>query len=303
MSAVTILTHWARRLFVPRAPADDMVSDDVWRLGGLLEVSPTALLGFGAPRRPEGRYHYRPFRRAKRDGSQRRIYAPSPDLKALQRSLLRGYLDQLPVHPAATGFRRGMSVADNARQHLGQAVVVTADITDFFDNTRARRVENFFQAQSWDGTAASILTGLCIFRGALPQGAPTSPALSNLVNVPLDETLATFIRRSGGTYTRYGDDITFSWAVGDVPSGVEAKVRSELMAYDYWLNPAKGWRVWRARRGDTPCITGIMLGRDGRLHPNSRIKREMARLRRQRKDPVAAAQLCGYEGFVQSLRE
>jgi RNA-directed DNA polymerase len=87
-----------------------------------------------------------------------------------------------------------------------------------------------------------VLTGLCTFRSAVPQGAPTSPALSNLVNVPLDETLSALARRSGGLYTRYGDDLTFSWTVNDAPSDLEANVRAELLILGYRLNPVKGPR-------------------------------------------------------------
>jgi len=306
MSAVATLTRLARCLFVAPAPARGQVSPDLLRLSRLLRLPPSILLGFRPPGRPEARYHYCPFSRAKRDGGRRRIYAPSPDLKALQRTLLRRYLDRLPVHPAVTGFRPGFSVADHARAHLGQAVVVTADVEDFFDRTPAHRVRAFFRAQGWDAVAAAVLTGLCTFRGALPQGAPTSPALSNLVNVPLDEALSALARRSGGLYTRYGDDLAFSWPTGAVPSDLEANVRAELLALGYCLNPVKGWRVWRVDEGDVPCVTGVHLGHDGCLHPDPTLEREMARLRRRtrfRDDRAAAACLRGYEGFVGMLAE
>ena len=306
MTAAAMLTRLARRLFAAPAPATEAVSPGLYRLSRLLRLPPSTLLGFQSPGRPEARYHYRPFRQAKRNGGRRRIYAPSPDLKEIQRALLHRYLDQLLVHPAATGFRRGFSVADNARVHLGQAIVVTADIEDFFDSTPVHRVWAFFRAQRWDITATAILTGICTFRGALPQGAPTSPALSNLVNVPLDEALSALAWRSGGLYTRYGDDLTFSWPIDDMPSDLEANVRAELLALGYRLSPLKGWCVWRVREGDVPRVTGVLLGRDGCLHPEPEIERQVTRLRRQARrkdDPAAVARLRGYEGFVRMLAE
>jgi hypothetical protein len=205
------------------------------------------------------------------------------------------------------GFRRGVSVAHNARLHLGQAVVITADLEDFFGSTSAQRVRAYFQAQGWDALTTSALTGLCTFKGALPQGAPTSPALSNLVNVEMDEALTALATRAGGRYTRYGDDLTFSWAGHRVPSEFEALVRGRVLAQGYRLNRKKGWRVYRVDRGEIPVITGIELGRDGALHPAPEVRREIRRLRhrgwfRRRRDPQAAARLAGYQGYLKTLR-
>jgi RNA-directed DNA polymerase len=305
MSAIWTLKRLARRFLVVPSLSKARVSDDLMRLSWMLDVSPAELLNFCSSRGRDARYHYRPLRRAKRDGGHRDIVAPSPDLKRLQRALLRHYLESLPVHAAAMGFRRGLSVADNARVHLGQAVVITADLEDFFGSTSAQRVRAYFQAQGWDALTTSALTGLCTFKGALPQGAPTSPSLSNLVNVPLDAALAALVNRSGGLYTRYGDDLTFSWPTQRVLSNFENRVLAVLLTYAYRLNATKGWHVYRTQRGDTPCVTGILLGRDGRLHPNDQIKRTVAHLRRQaRRDPrdiSVLAKLYGYQGFLHTL--
>lgn len=273
----------------------------------MLDVSSETLLGFRHGH-PGPRYRYRALRVPKRDGSMRAIDAPLPDLKALQRALLHAYLDGRYVHPAATGFRRGFSTADNARRHLGQQVVITADIQDFFATTTADRVRDFYRTAGWDETATAVLTGLCTLRGVLPQGAPTSPALSNLVNVSLDEALTALVTRSGGRYSRYGDDLTFSWAGRRVPSEVETLVRAQVLAHGYQLNRKKGWRVYRVDRGEIPVITGIELGRDGILHPAPEVRREVRRLRRRgwfrrrRRNAQAAARLAGYKGYLKTLR-
>ncbi len=298
MPAFDALTGLVRRLFTPSGKS--ALSADVERLGALLEVAPAALIGFRGPKQPP--YTYWPMQRSKRDGSMRQIYAPSAQLKTLQRALLHNYLEGLPPHIAATGFLHGFSIAVNARLHQGYAVTVTADIADFFDNTAARRVREFFQAQGWDAAAAGILTGLCTFRGALPQGAPTSPVLSNLVNTPLDESLSALAQRSNAQYTRYGDDLTFSWmSERAVPKQMQKEVQRRLLEFGYSLNPTKGWRLWRVRRGEEPIITGVRLGRDKKLHPTPEVEETIRQLKRRRQDEDVQAQLQGYEGFLRML--
>lgn len=156
------------------------------------------------------RYHA--FELPKRSGGTRTIHAPDPALKNIQRQLYRRVLKRLPVHAAVTGFRPGYSIASNAACHVGQAVVVRMDIKDFFGSTTARRVERYFRHVGWNRTAAALLTRLCTHEGALPQGAPTSPVLANAVNFQMDARLAGLARKHGAVYTRYADDLTFSFS-------------------------------------------------------------------------------------------
>lgn len=108
-------------------PAAAPCGEQERRLAEILDLPVEELLAL----RLGPRYHYRPFSVAKPDGRERRLVAPSPALKALQRRLLRDYLETLPVHPAATAFQPGASTVDNARAHAGQAVVATLDLADF----------------------------------------------------------------------------------------------------------------------------------------------------------------------------
>ncbi len=158
---------------------------------------------------------YREFTIPKRSGGDRRILAPDDDLKRLQRRILRRLLRRLKAHPAATGFERGKSIVTNAKAHLGQAVVLNFDLKDFFPATRAKRVKRYFRRIGWNRPATKLLLRLLTYEGGLPQGAPTSPRLSNLVNYRLDARLAGMAAALGGVYTRYADDITFSFAQED----------------------------------------------------------------------------------------
>src|SRR5262249_34840877 len=104
----------------------------------------------------------------------------------------------LNAHDAAHAFERGRSILTHARPHVGRAVVVTLDLVDFFDATSALRIEKFFLYAGWNRAAAELLTRLTTDEGKLPQGAPTSPRLSNLVNRPMDAAMAMMMARTRG---------------------------------------------------------------------------------------------------------
>lgn len=253
--------------------------------------------------RPGPRYHYRPFSVEKPCGGARRIVAPSPGLKRVQRALLDNALARLPVHPCATAFYRGASTVRNARPHARARLVATVDLRDFFESTRAARVRGFLAGQGWRGEALRTLMRVCVYRDGLPQGAPTSPCLSNLVNVPLDERLERLARRSGAAYTRYGDDLTFSWRSGALPGGFTAAVEDALGAVGYEVQSRKGWRVVAAR--DRPVVTGLVLAGDGRLRIPWALRLRGWRLRVRSWWPGgadASARLRGYRGYAAMVR-
>lgn len=246
------------------------------------------------------RYRYRHFTVPKQDGTRREIVEPGPNLKAIQRRILQLYLNTLKPHPAALGFRRKKSIADHARAHAGAALIITADIQDFFPNTNRQRIKTFWRQQGFSTLEVRLLTALTTYRGALPQGAPTSPPLSNLVNYELDAALDRRVKQSGGTYTRYADDMVFSWPdLAYPPADFEQTVRALLREVGYSLHPRKGWRVWVRR--DEPQVTGVVLKCDGSVDiPDSmrRIMRELARS----DNPDDRARLAGYQGYQSMIR-
>jgi retron-type reverse transcriptase len=223
---------------------------------------------------------YRPFTIPKRSGGTRQILAPDERLKALQRRILRRLLRRLRCHPAAAGFERGRSIVTNALPHLGKPVIVRLDLKDFFVSTRAARVRKYFRTIGWDREAAWLLTRLCTHGGGLPQGAPTSPRLSNLVNHRLDARLAglaayagpTQFRnpRTGGpvvgpqvrveaTYTRYADDLTFSFDSDD-PKRIHDliwRVRRIVEQEGYTLHLRKKLSI--RRRHQRQVVTGLVV--------------------------------------------
>ena len=158
--------------------------------------------------------HYQEFWMRKRSGGYRMISAPDKDLQAIQSTIYSRILSSVTIdHPAAVGFRCGRSVVDNAAPHLGKRYVLKMDIHDFFGSIRSPRVRQTFKKIGYPENVSKVLGALCCLHRHLPQGAPTSPALSNIVGYEMDRKLAALAAEYGLTYTRYADDLTFS---GDV---------------------------------------------------------------------------------------
>lgn len=171
---------------------------------------------------------YHEFSIAKRSGKGRRkINAPEAALKRMQRRILKRLLGRLEPHPAATGFRRGESFVTNAVRHRGREVVIHIDLVDFFPSIQAERVEKYFRTIGWGRSASRTLTRLVTHQDVLPQGAPTSPCLSNLVCRSLDSRLSKYLAKYDAVYTRYADDMTISLN-GDSASAVPTVIEVAL---------------------------------------------------------------------------
>jgi retron-type reverse transcriptase len=133
------------------------------------------------------------------------------------------------------------------------------DLMDFFESTPAKRVEAYFQAIGWDAEASWELTRLCTYGKGLPQGAPTSPRLSNLVNYHLDKRLEGLAKKHHATYTRYADDLTFSFPM-DEPSSARVVIRATkaiLARAGYKLHQHKKLSI--RRRYARQLVSGLIV--------------------------------------------
>ena len=276
-------------------PTDDSQVDQLAELLGVTAAKLRTL-----PENP--RLGYRTFTIRKRHNCGRRtISAPTDELKRLQRKLLDDYLAQQPVHYAATAFRRGGSIARHAGFHMGQTVLLSVDVKDFFPSTSAGRVRDWYQAQGWSGCALNVLMRLSVYREGLPQGAPTSPALSNLVNYDLDQNLNELCGRYRGRYSRYADDLAFSWAGDFEPAFFQLQVTNILHRHGYAIQPAKGWRRQPLAHGAE--LAGVVI-QGSRLRPTDTVRQRIGELRAgwRRKTPRERKRLAGYMGFLKMLK-
>lgn len=146
----------------------------------------------------------------KKSGGLRKIHAPSENLKYLQRWILKNILYSSRIKDCATGFVQGKSIVDNAKYHVDKECVINLDIKDFFPSIDSKRIYSVFYNLGYCTNLALLLTNICTYDRKLPQGAPTSPYLSNLVCRNLDERLEVLASKIDASYSRYADDITFS---------------------------------------------------------------------------------------------
>jgi RNA-directed DNA polymerase len=224
------------------------------------------------------RTHYITFVVPKRNGGERRLAAPHRRLRVCQEWILSHILEKVPLHDAAHGFVTGRSTRTNAEKHVGRDIVLNTDLSDFFPTITFGRVKGAFRSLGYSPAVATILALLCTesprrkveLRGttyqvatgsrALPQGACTSPALSNLVGRRLDKRLTGIASKIGWTYTRYADDLTFS------ASGEAAGKIGYLLARIRHITQDEGFVVHekktRVQRQSTQqSVTGVVVNR------------------------------------------
>ncbi len=220
--------------------------------------------------------HYRRFGLRKKTGGIRKISAPMPRLKRAQEWILANILELIPLHDAAHGFRRGRSIVTNARPHVGQDVVINMDLEDFFPTVTFPRIRGVFRKMGYSGQLSTVLALICsepeteevhldgrTFFVAktdrrLPQGAPTSPALTNIICRGLDARLTGLAQRFGFTYTRYADDMTFSGS-GPALQNIGRVLRQAnyiIEQEDFKVHPKKT-RVFR--KSSRQEVTGLVV--------------------------------------------
>jgi RNA-directed DNA polymerase len=261
---------------------------------------------------------YRALRVPKRSGGMRQIAIPAPPLLAVQRRILRRLLRRLKCHAAAHGFERGRSIVTNALPHTGQAVVVRLDLKNFFQSTSAERLRNYFYKIGWNKEATGLLLRLCSHEGGLPQGAPTSPRLSNLVNYRLDARLQALAdkglqswnpeawariaeteREARAVYTRYADDLTFSF-----PCAHSGWVRwliwfAQQIVEDEGYELHLDRKLQVRRRQDRQTVTGLVVNERVNLpRETRRLLRAIDHHQRTgRPTTCTPAQMAGWRAF------
>jgi hypothetical protein len=246
--------------------------------------------------------HYRIWSIPKRDGTSRTITAPKKALKQAQRWALRAYWEKLPVHAAAHGFLANRSIVTNAAEHAGAHTIVKIDIKDFFPTVNWRRVRGLLRKGGAPESVATILALLSTasprreaeFRGqrmfiasgprVLPQGAPTSPAITNAICLRMDRRLSGLAKRLGFHYTRYADDLTFSWRAPatspdpkkppHAPVGTLLRASRQILSAEGFHVHVKKTSVMRG--GMRQRVTGLIVNA-AKDAPPARVPRDVVR--------------------------
>jgi RNA-directed DNA polymerase len=202
----------------PLQNAEDVAS----HLG--VEISAMLHLLYKAP--DEKRYRH--FEIPKRSGGMRKISAPHGLLREMQDKLHVDLKRLYDAHPRAHGFIEKRSIATNAKAHIGKRWVLNVDLVDFFPTINFGRVRGLFMKPPFEmgAAAATVCAQIVTYRNGLPQGAPTSPVLSNFIAASLDRRLLRLARQNKLDYSRYADDITFSTNLTQFPPAIA--IREEI---------------------------------------------------------------------------
>ncbi len=153
---------------------------------------------------------YNTYYLPKKSGGKRVIDCPGKNLKTIQRWILKNYLDKLEVNKRANGFVKERGIKRNALFHLNKKYILTVDIKNFFPSISQKQVFETLNEHYKEKEFAIKIAKLCTFQRRLPQGAPTSPVLSNLVFKNIDEEIMKYCNSELINYSRYADDLTFS---------------------------------------------------------------------------------------------
>ncbi len=300
-------------------------------IAGAMEISIAQLAWLAYHRAAAPLDHYRHFSIPKKSGGKRSISAPKSKLRAAQSWLLNHVLAPVPLHDAAVAFRPQMNITDNARRHAGAAVIVRIDLKDFFPSITFRRVKWMFQNLGYNEGVATIfaliateaprvelsLDGkkhfVAVTERFLPQGACTSPAITNILCRRLDARLQGAARKLGFEYSRYADDLLFS-SKTEKPFAVAMRDLATRIITDEKLTVNEDKTAIMRPRG-RQTVTGLVVNarnsRDGQgaprvsrrdirrfrafLHQYERLGRE-AMTERMGQDSLAYAR--GYLSFI-----
>ena len=175
-----------------------------------IQIRSNQIIYYADRRNKEVRYNT--FDILKKNGSKRQIDAPVKSLKRIQRAVNLILSTVYQPTQSATGFVKGKNLLDNAKPHVGKFYLYNVDLKDFFPSIKYGRVKAVLQIPPYNLSEelATIVGNLCCNEGRLPQGAPTSPILSNMVCNRLDRKLTGLAKKHKASYTRYADDLTFS---------------------------------------------------------------------------------------------
>ncbi|QDU82304.1 Reverse transcriptase (RNA-dependent DNA polymerase) [Polystyrenella longa] len=296
----------------------------VEELAEAMETTVAELRFLAFDRRTSTTTHYQRFAIPKKTGGIRNISAPMPRLKRAQEWILWNILDKIELHPAAHGFRTGRSIVTNAEPHVKAEVVINVDLENFFPTVTWRRVRGLFRKFGYSEQLATVLALICSepevtevqldqktyyvqqSERRLPQGAPSSPAITNILCRGLDARLTGLAEKLGFTYTRYADDLTFSHA-GQGSAAVGRMLRQVSYVVEqegFQLHPEKT-RIFR--KGSRQEVTGLVVNERVNI-PRKKLRQFRATLYQIEKDgpegkhwgnsPNVLEAIEGYANFV-----
>jgi retron-type reverse transcriptase len=256
---------------------------------------------------------YKTYQIPKRSGGTRTISQPAQEVKLLQRAIIDVLLRKFPIHDAATAYREGLSIKDNALRHVGDGPILKMDFKDFFPSIRSpdwvRYCEDTGALRDENEVRLTTLLMFQLPRGSnvlrLAIGAPSSPFVSNLLLYEFDEKVSAAVAPDHVRYTRYADDITFSAPRTGHLVNVERQVRGILRDLKFPRLTINDEKTTRVTRKFGRKVTGLTLTNDGKVSVGRERKRLLhAQVFNASKNELNADEILrlkGMLGFVNSV--
>ena len=197
---------------------------------------------------------YHQVQMEKKHGGYRTLDIPAVSLRGIQKWILNNILYQIRISEHACGFCKNRSIVTNAERPVGKECVINIDIKDFFPSIHCDQIFRVFYYYGYTTEVSYLLSRLCTYKDYVPQGAPTSPYLSNIVCLKLDKRLSRLAKSYHAEYSRYADDITFSGNAGiKAILPVAEKILNEE---GYLLNKNKTRIAYKHQRQE---VTGLLV--------------------------------------------
>ncbi|EMK5418347.1 retron St85 family RNA-directed DNA polymerase [Escherichia coli] len=272
-------------------------SDGVTAIASCIGISPgliTAMIK--SPQR-----YYRTFNLQKKSGGFRPILAPRKFIKTLQYWLKDHLLNRLKIHSSCYSYRSGVSIKDNAINHVRKKFVANIDISDYFGSINKKMVKDCFYKNNIPEHVINTISGIVTYNDVLPQGAPTSPIISNAVLFEFDEEMSFQALTLDSIYTRYSDDISIS---SDKKENLEILIsiaEDKLLSHGFKLNKEKK-RI--SSYNGRQVVTGILVNEAVRPTRTYRKKIRSAfdhALKEQDNSQLTINKLRGYLNYLKSF--
>lgn len=265
-------------------------------LAELIGVSPRLLSSMA--KSPEKQY--RSFSMAKKSGGSRVINSPRAFIKTVQYWISDYILYRLKIHDNCFSYRKGLSIKDNARLHLNKKYILCLDIESFFDNINRNKVTNLLIDHGVDNKLSGIISYLTTLNDKLPQGAPSSPIISNAYLYNFDCIMNEISVEYNVVYSRYADDLTFSCNDRTTLETIKDITNEKLNDFNLKIKESKTRII---SEHSSQIITGISVN-NGQLRPNRKFRKKVRIIFHQAKtsnDVGKVPILRGYLNYLTSF--
>lgn len=215
---------------------------------------------------------YKMVKIPKKNGKYRVIHIPNEKLKQTQKIVLKNILEKIEISQNAMAFVKGKSIKDNAKNHVNKKYILNIDLKDFFYNIKHKQVYLALKKEGYNDHNASKLAYICTYKGHLPQGAPTSPYLSNIICKDLDKEIFDICSKIDASYSRYADDITISSNNYNIKDNFK-NIEDIINRYGFKINKSKTRYLQNTKK---QVVTGVIVNE--KLNIDNKLKKEIRQI-------------------------